>query len=149
MNYDKLSRAIRYYYDKKIMHKVHGKRYVYQFNFDTIAKYLGTDPTLVSRVSSNECQQPAVANPTSIKFERHSETPPNTTDVCTVQDALNAFVKSGGSLTPSSVNTPSPQPPTAKPEQLASHQQAPDCTTTLQAMYHPVFSMTNVLAPSQ
>ncbi len=40
MNYDKLSRAIRYYYDKKIMHKIHGKRYVYKFNFDTISKYL-------------------------------------------------------------------------------------------------------------
>ena len=42
MNYDKLSRAIRYYYDKKIMHKVHGKRYVYKFNFDTIAKYISS-----------------------------------------------------------------------------------------------------------
>lgn len=42
MNYDKLSRAIRYYYDKKIMHKVHGKRYVYKFNFDTISKYLSS-----------------------------------------------------------------------------------------------------------
>lgn len=39
MNYDKLSRAIRYYYDKKIMHKVHGKRYVYKFNFDMISKF--------------------------------------------------------------------------------------------------------------
>lgn len=39
MNYDKLSRAIRYYYDKKIMNKVHGKRYVYKFNFETISKY--------------------------------------------------------------------------------------------------------------
>lgn len=39
MNYDKLSRAIRYYYDKNIMHKVHGKRYVYKFNFNTISKY--------------------------------------------------------------------------------------------------------------
>lgn len=48
MNYDKLSRAIRYYYDKQIMHKVHGKRYVYKFNFDTISKYLlnsGVTPT--------------------------------------------------------------------------------------------------------
>lgn len=48
MNYDKLSRAIRYYYDKQIMHKVHGKRYVYKFNFDTISKYLlnsGVPPT--------------------------------------------------------------------------------------------------------
>lgn len=47
MNYDKLSRAIRYYYDKKIMHKVHGKRYVYKFNFETISKYMasGTLPS--------------------------------------------------------------------------------------------------------
>ena len=42
MNYDKLSRAIRYYYDKKIMHKVHGKRYVYKFNFETISKFMST-----------------------------------------------------------------------------------------------------------
>ncbi|CAD5216350.1 unnamed protein product [Bursaphelenchus okinawaensis] len=33
MNYDKLSRALRYYYDKNIMKKVHGKRYAYRFDF--------------------------------------------------------------------------------------------------------------------
>ncbi|XP_052754762.1 DNA-binding protein D-ETS-6-like [Galleria mellonella] len=33
MNYDKLSRALRYYYDKNIMSKVHGKRYAYRFNW--------------------------------------------------------------------------------------------------------------------
>ena len=53
MNYDKLSRAIRYYYDKKIMHKVHGKRYVYKFNFDTISAYL-----------SSGRSQSAIAGPT-------------------------------------------------------------------------------------
>ena len=54
MNYDKLSRAIRYYYDKKIMHKVHGKRYVYKFNFDTIAKYLssGSSQSAIPHVKS-------------------------------------------------------------------------------------------------
>ena len=31
MNYDKLSRALRYYYDKKIICKVPGKKFVYQF----------------------------------------------------------------------------------------------------------------------
>jgi hypothetical protein len=31
MNYDKLSRALRYYYDKNIMKKVNGKKFVYQF----------------------------------------------------------------------------------------------------------------------
>lgn len=31
MNYDKLSRSLRYYYDKKIIQKVNGERYVYRF----------------------------------------------------------------------------------------------------------------------
>lgn len=33
MNYDKLSRALRYYYDKMFLTKVQGKRYTYKFNF--------------------------------------------------------------------------------------------------------------------
>ena len=31
MNYEKLSRGLRYYYDKNIIHKTSGKRYVYRF----------------------------------------------------------------------------------------------------------------------
>nr|XP_032658456.1 protein FEV-like [Chelonoidis abingdonii] len=38
MNYDKLSRALRYYYDKSIMTKVHGKRYAYKFDFQGLAQ---------------------------------------------------------------------------------------------------------------
>ncbi|XP_073948822.1 protein FEV-like [Choristoneura fumiferana] len=37
MNYDKLSRALRYYYDKNIMSKVHGKRYAYRFSWTGLA----------------------------------------------------------------------------------------------------------------
>ncbi|CAH2075861.1 unnamed protein product, partial [Iphiclides podalirius] len=37
MNYDKLSRALRYYYDKNIMTKVHGKRYAYRFCWPGLA----------------------------------------------------------------------------------------------------------------
>lgn len=40
MNYDKLSRALRYYYDKNIMSKVHGKRYAYKFDFTGLAQAL-------------------------------------------------------------------------------------------------------------
>lgn len=34
MNYEKLSRGLRYYYDKKILEKTAGKRYVYKFKND-------------------------------------------------------------------------------------------------------------------
>lgn len=34
MNYEKLSRGLRYYYDKNIIHKTSGKRYVYKFVCD-------------------------------------------------------------------------------------------------------------------
>ena len=38
MNYDKLSRALRYYYDKHILTKVQGKRYTYRFDFRAIVQ---------------------------------------------------------------------------------------------------------------
>ena len=44
MNYEKLSRGLRYYYDKNIISKVHGKRYVYRFLCD-IESVLGYNPT--------------------------------------------------------------------------------------------------------
>lgn len=48
MNYDKMSRALRYYYDKNIMTKVHGKRYAYKFDFAGLAQAMqpasATDP---------------------------------------------------------------------------------------------------------
>uniref|UniRef100_A0A670K5R2 ETS variant transcription factor 3 like n=1 Tax=Podarcis muralis TaxID=64176 RepID=A0A670K5R2_PODMU len=36
MNYDKLSRALRYYYNKHILHKTKGKRFTYRFNFSKL-----------------------------------------------------------------------------------------------------------------
>lgn len=38
MTYEKLSRAIRYYYDKNYVHKIHGKKATYKFNFDELLK---------------------------------------------------------------------------------------------------------------
>ncbi|XP_067916318.1 ETS domain-containing transcription factor ERF-like [Heterodontus francisci] len=39
MNYDKLSRALRYYYKKRILHKIKGKRFTYKFNFSKMVMY--------------------------------------------------------------------------------------------------------------
>ena len=43
MNYEKLSRGLRYYYDKNIIHKTSGKRYVYRFVCDL--HHVDTPPT--------------------------------------------------------------------------------------------------------
>ncbi|XP_037085362.1 ETS-like protein pointed [Pollicipes pollicipes] len=43
MNYEKLSRGLRYYYDKNIIHKTAGKRYVYRFVCD-LQSLLGRTP---------------------------------------------------------------------------------------------------------
>ncbi|KAK7505340.1 hypothetical protein BaRGS_00003502 [Batillaria attramentaria] len=50
MNYDKLSRALRYYYDKNIMTKVHGKRYAYKFDFVGLTQVLQSSGSDSSRV---------------------------------------------------------------------------------------------------
>ncbi len=55
MNYEKLSRGLRYYYDKHIIEKTAGKRYVYRFvcNLESVFgcdargyfAHLGIDPS--------------------------------------------------------------------------------------------------------
>ncbi|VDP28012.1 unnamed protein product [Schistosoma curassoni] len=40
MNYEKLSRGLRYYYDKKIIEKVSGKRYVYRFTLGICKRWI-------------------------------------------------------------------------------------------------------------
>ncbi|XP_028652970.1 ETS domain-containing protein Elk-4 [Erpetoichthys calabaricus] len=47
MNYDKLSRALRYYYDKNIIKKVNGKKFVYRFV--SYPDILNRDPLTVIR----------------------------------------------------------------------------------------------------
>ncbi|XP_070505768.1 ETS-like protein pointed isoform X2 [Chironomus tepperi] len=49
MNYEKLSRGLRYYYDKNIIHKTAGKRYVYRFVCDLQA-LLGLSPEEVHKM---------------------------------------------------------------------------------------------------
>ena len=49
MNYEKLSRALRYYYDGDMICKVHGKRFVYKFVCD-LKQLLGYSASELSRL---------------------------------------------------------------------------------------------------
>ncbi|KAH7642601.1 transcriptional regulator erg [Dermatophagoides farinae] len=62
MNYDKLSRALRYYYDKNIMTKVHGKRYAYKFDFQGLAQATQPSPTDTSIVKQQQQRKPKQKN---------------------------------------------------------------------------------------
>ncbi|XP_054480853.1 ETS domain-containing protein Elk-3 [Anoplopoma fimbria] len=61
MNYDKLSRALRYYYDKNIIKKVIGQKFVYKFvSFPEILKM---DPAVVESGRSSEESGGATSEP--------------------------------------------------------------------------------------
>ncbi|XP_072165910.1 transcriptional regulator Erg-like [Diadema setosum] len=70
MNYDKLSRALRYYYDKNIMTKVHGKRYAYKFDFAGLAQAMQpvqADPSMY-RYQSDLSYLQGYHHPTKLNF---------------------------------------------------------------------------------
>lgn len=93
MNYDKLSRSLRYYYEKGIMQKVAGERYVYKFVCDPDALFnmaYGTGGTTTS--SDN--------NQSSI-MRTHSITNKNTTattspTITSTSDTNDSKSSSGG-----------------------------------------------------
>lgn len=53
MNYEKLSRALRYYYDGDMISKVHGKRFVYKFVCD-LKQLLGYSAEELSKLVEEE-----------------------------------------------------------------------------------------------
>ncbi|XP_014600096.1 PREDICTED: ETS translocation variant 1 [Polistes canadensis] len=69
MNYDKLSRSLRYYYEKGIMQKVAGERYVYKFVCDPEALFnmaygTGGSPALTTEVHSSMVRTHTVSGKT-------------------------------------------------------------------------------------
>ncbi|GFR83975.1 friend leukemia integration 1 transcription factor [Elysia marginata] len=94
MNYDKVSRAMRYYYDKMILSKVHGKRYTYRFNFGVIMRaqrpaQTPTDPAelaeLLSIISSSSPAGSSTSSATAAKkmarsAEKNYGCPPGSSD---------------------------------------------------------------------
>lgn len=61
MNYDKLSRSLRYYYEKGIMQKVAGERYVYKFVCDPDALFTMAFPDNQRPILKADLQQAAGA----------------------------------------------------------------------------------------
>jgi hypothetical protein len=59
---------------KKIIHKVHGKRYQYKFNFETISKYINSCPATATRSAVASPKIPEL--PSGIKEEKSSSNSP-------------------------------------------------------------------------
>ncbi|XP_057196833.1 ETS domain-containing transcription factor ERF [Triplophysa rosa] len=73
MNYDKLSRALRYYYNKRILHKTKGKRFTYKFNFNKLV--LVNYPYIDMGSAGAPVPQSAPPVPTGPHFRFPSSTP--------------------------------------------------------------------------
>ncbi|CAH2221012.1 ETS domain-containing Elk-4 [Pelobates cultripes] len=65
MNYDKLSRALRYYYVKNIIKKVNGQKFVYKFV--SYPDILHMDPLTLSRIEDGEGRPPDSVSTCSIR----------------------------------------------------------------------------------
>ncbi|XP_028819538.1 ETS domain-containing transcription factor ERF [Denticeps clupeoides] len=78
MNYDKLSRALRYYYNKRILHKTKGKRFTYKFNFNklVLVNYPFIDMGPAGSAHRNGVPQSAPPVPTGVGT--HFRFPPST-----------------------------------------------------------------------
>uniref|UniRef100_UPI00398EDBD8 ETS domain-containing protein Elk-4 n=1 Tax=Pristiophorus japonicus TaxID=55135 RepID=UPI00398EDBD8 len=71
MNYDKLSRALRYYYDKNIIKKVNGQKFVYKFV--CYPEILSMDLNMMGRAENGlEASSPETCRPQKDK-ENHGE----------------------------------------------------------------------------
>ena len=74
MSYDKFSRSLRYYYDKGILKKIPGERYVYRFLIDPEHMYY--------HIGTSKCRpkikpMPQAAKAAMIKHERDQDTANN------------------------------------------------------------------------
>ncbi|KAK3086185.1 hypothetical protein FSP39_014897 [Pinctada imbricata] len=81
MNYDKLSRALRYYYDKNIMTKVHGKRYAYKFDFVGLTQAMqpATPESSSYRYQADMLGMPGYSSPRLNYLSAHAPIPATTT----------------------------------------------------------------------
>ena len=124
MNYDKMSRALRYYYDKNIMKKVHGKRYTYKFDFHSLmALCQGLDPAPAYRTA------PSLLAPSSYPYSRPSLPYWPSSSLPTSYPSLSSL------CSPASPPYTPPSPPSYKcgaPELLKREGYSPPCEPAAQ-----------------
>lgn len=107
MNYDKLSRSLRYYYEKGIMQKVAGERYVYKFVCDPEALFSMAFPDNHRPILKTECSRDDYYRDTNHGFEN----PPIT---------LHSGHISQGPLTPSHIPPVHMMPPPTPASNMAA-----------------------------
>ncbi|XP_047221895.1 ETS domain-containing protein Elk-1 isoform X3 [Girardinichthys multiradiatus] len=128
MNYDKLSRALRYYYDKNIIKKVSGQKFVYKFVSQP-------DPSLPDGVrSAEEGQKKDSCDPNSqlkglggvASVCQSKGLPQRSSPSSTQKSSRNDYMKSGlySTFTIQSLQTPS-NPRPIKSELLLQQESAP------------------------
>nr|XP_020470629.1 ETS domain-containing protein Elk-1 isoform X2 [Monopterus albus] len=127
MNYDKLSRALRYYYDKNIIKKVSGQKFVYKFVSQA-------DPSLPEGVRNGEEGQRRDLDPNSQSKGLGGMSPTCTSKgvpqrsspSCSQKSSRNDYMKSGlySTFTIQSLQA-SPNPRPIKTELLLQQESAP------------------------
>ncbi|XP_009960336.1 PREDICTED: ETS domain-containing protein Elk-4 isoform X3 [Leptosomus discolor] len=104
MNYDKLSRALRYYYVKNIIKKVNGKKFVYKFV--SYPEILNMDPLVVGRIEGDP-EMTGFAEVSAVKDVENcgKEKSPS----CAKSSSRNDYIHSGlySSFTLNSLNSSS------------------------------------------
>ena len=145
MNYDKMSRALRYYYDKNIMKKVHGKRYTYKFDFQALMQLCqGLDPTFGVSVSRQLTDltgrlTTGLYNSTKISQLIPPSNPPSpywgVSPYSSVMSSINLY----SSQMPSSSYSPTPSktPPTCQESKLFPDFPYPSTTSSSPTTSHP------------
>ncbi|KYO17561.1 hypothetical protein Y1Q_0020146 [Alligator mississippiensis] len=128
MNYDKLSRALRYYYDKNIIKKVIGQKFVYKFvSFPEILKMdphaieISRESLLLQDSDCSKTKSPSL--PPKAKKPKGLEisAPPmvlSSTDIGSI--ALNSPALPSGSLTPAFFTAQTPNGLLLTPSPLLS-----------------------------
>lgn len=151
MTYEKLSRAIRYYYDKNYVKKIHGKKATYVFNFDELFKAQSRP----SQQKSKESQD-SIDMGRSIKIHPYQEsssssassTPPSSSYLPCAQNSARGNTQSvtGANCTPEMTSFVYNRPQQAKKIKVEYEEYGsrPPCYYAQEVEYKPISYTPNV-----